>query len=99
MTSENCLSSSQINTADNEELVIKQPQHTNPAFLCAQFLHNEISKHYLMFFCFSSQVRPKVELLSLLKHAGANKELYTMKEVDIVYLPFVTSRGTDVGII
>ncbi|XP_046878589.1 E3 ubiquitin-protein ligase Mdm2 [Hypomesus transpacificus] len=46
MTSDNCLSSSQINTADNEELV-----------------------------------KPKVELLSLLKHAGANKELYTMKEV------------------
>lgn len=31
--------------------------------------------------CFCAQVRPKVELHSLLQHAGATKDVFTMKEV------------------
>ncbi|GAA6067494.1 E3 ubiquitin-protein ligase Mdm2 [Tachysurus ichikawai] len=57
MTTENCLSSAQINKIDNEKLV-----------------------------------RPKVQLQTLLKDAGADKDVFTMKEVMFYLGKYIMSK-------
>lgn len=92
MAAENCLSSSQINKIDNEKLVSETCIQNEISSSCSETFFN-------LFFLSSFQVRPKVQLQTLLKDAGADKDVFTMKEVGRKGFTghFVTTEGWIMG--